>query len=78
MTSQLSQTDVASFDRDVVEMKKTDGNPHSHAAPSDMGEKPASSPAAVEQFDADWSRFEDVFARGLLSESWNNPGHILI
>ena len=74
MTKQLSDTDVASFDRRVAEMKKTEENPKSHTGPGDMREKPASSPPTVHQFEADWSRFEAVFARGILKAS---QSHIL-
>jgi len=62
MTSQLDQ---ASFDRRVTEAKKTDGNPGSHAASDDAGKPSASSSAARQQFQADWSCFEKVFAKGL-------------
>ena len=64
MTSQLNQSDVTSFDLHVAEMKKTDGNPSGHSASSDVDKNPASLPATVQQFEADWSRFQDVFARG--------------
>jgi len=79
MTSQLDQSDVASFDRRVAEMKKNGGNPnsHSHTAPSDMGKQPGSSMAAVKQFETDWSRFEAVFARGMYGASQNDPSRIL-
>ena len=71
MTSQLSQSDVASLDRDVAEMKKTGGNPGDHTAPGDAGGNPALSPAAVLQLEADWARFEAVFARGKLTIQYN-------
>ena len=64
MTSRVDQGDVASFDRRVAEMKKTDGNPGSHSASDDADKPPASPSAALQQFQADWSRFETVFARG--------------
>ena len=63
MASQLNQSDVASFDRRIAEIRKTGGNPSSYCR--DVGKQPASSPAAVRQFEADLSHFEAVFARGM-------------
>jgi len=66
MTSQLDQGDLASFDRRVVEMKKTEGNSSSHTTSGDAEKtSESSSTTAMQQFQADWSHFETVFARGL-------------
>ena len=47
-------------------MKKSDAQTSSYTA-SDEPEKPsASSLPTMQQFHADWSQFETVFARGLL------------
>jgi len=64
MTSRLDQVDADSVDRNVAEMKKPDGNPSKHITSDDAEAFPASSSAAL-QFQADWSRFETVFARGM-------------
>jgi len=67
MASHLDQSDLASFDRRVADMKKSDGNPSKHAVTSDAENLPASSSSSSTaiQFSADWSRFETDFARGL-------------
>ena len=65
MTSHVDQGDMAAFGRRVAELKKTDGHTSSYAAADDSEKPSASSLAAVQQFHADWSRFETVFARGL-------------
>jgi len=62
MTSHVDQGEVASFDRSVAEMKKSDGNSSIRDASSDAD---ASSCTAMQQLQADWGRFETVFARGL-------------
>jgi len=60
MTSHVDQGDVASFERCVAEIKKTDGQTSSYAASDDPEKPSASSLAVMQQFHADWSHFETV------------------
>lgn len=65
MTSHVDQSDVASIERCVADIKMSDGQTSSYTACDDPEKPSASSLATMQQFHADWSQFETVFARGL-------------